>query len=142
MGAIMNGIKVHGGTRPYGGTFLTFSDYMRGAVRLAALMRRAGRSTSGPTTPSAWARTAPPISRSSTSPRCGPSPGLDVVRPADANETAACWAAILRNKDRPAGLILSRQTLPIVPRGEDGFADTAGRGQGRVHAQGSEARPT
>ena len=61
-------------------------------------------------------------------------PGLDVVRPADANETAACWAEVLRHKDRPAGLILTRQALPIVPRGADGFADTSGRGQGCVRA--------
>ena len=52
-------------------------------------------------------------------------PGLDVVRPADANETAAAWAAILKNNDRPAGLALTRQALPIFPRGEDGFADTS-----------------
>ena len=84
---ILNGIALEGLTRPYGGTFLVFSDYMRGAVRLAAI--RASRSpTCGPTTPSASARTAPPTSRSSTSPPCAPCPGLDVVRPADANETA------------------------------------------------------
>jgi transketolase len=52
-------------------------------------------------------------------------PGLDVVRPADANETAAAWAVILKNKDRPAGLALTRQAVPIFPRGEDGFADTS-----------------
>ena len=53
-----------------------------------------------------------------------------MVRPSDANETAAAWAAILNNTDRPAGLILSRQNLPIVPRGEDGFADTSGVAKG------------
>ena len=73
MGSIMNGIAVHGGTRPYGGTFLVFSDYMRGAVRLSALMRLRSP-TCGRTTPSASARTARPTSRSSTWPRCGPSP--------------------------------------------------------------------
>ena len=51
-------------------------------------------------------------------------PGLDVVRPADANETAACWRAILEHTDRPAGIVLSRQNLPVFPRGEDGFTDT------------------
>ena len=124
MGAIMNGIKVHGGTRPYGGTFLTFSDYMRGAVRLSALMR----------VPVTYVWTHDSIGLGGDGPTHQPIehlaalrtiPGLDVVRPADANETAACWAQILRNSDRPAGLILSRQALPIVPRGSDGFADTA-----------------
>jgi transketolase len=129
MGAIMNGIKVHGGTRPYGGTFLTFSDYMRGAVRLSALMR----------VPVTYVWTHDSIGLGEDGPTHQPVehlaalraiPGLDVVRPADANETAACWAAILKNGDRPAGLILSRQNLPIVPRGQDGFADTSGVAKG------------
>jgi len=124
MGAIMNGIKVHGGTRPYGGTFLTFSDYMRGAVRLSALMR----------VPVTYVWTHDSIGLGEDGPTHQPIehlaalrtiPGLDVVRPADANETAASWAAILKNGDRPAGLILSRQNLPIVPRGTDGYADTS-----------------
>ncbi|SDU94375.1 transketolase [Microlunatus sagamiharensis] len=129
MGAILNGIKVHGGTRPYGGTFLTFSDYMRGAVRLSALMRvpvtyvwthdSIGLGEDGPT--------HQPIEHVSSLRLI---PGLDVVRPADANETAASWAAILKNKDRPAGLILSRQNLPIVPRGTDGYATTEGVARG------------
>ena len=123
MGAIMNGIKVHGGTRPYGGTFLTFSDYMRGAVRLSALMR----------VPVTYVWTHDSIGLGEDGPTHQPIehvaalrtiPGLDVVRPADANETAACWSAILHNSDRPAGLILSRQNLPIVPRGTDGYATT------------------
>ncbi|GAA1433852.1 transketolase [Microlunatus lacustris] len=129
MGAIMNGIKVHGGTRPYGGTFLTFSDYMRGAVRLSALMR----------VPVTYVWTHDSIGLGEDGPTHQPVehlaalraiPGLDVVRPADANETAAAWAQILRNGDRPAGLILSRQNLPIVPRGTDGYADTSGVAQG------------
>ena len=124
MGSIMNGIKVHGGTRPYGGTFLTFSDYMRPPVRLAALMRipvtfvwthdSIGLGEDGPT--------HQPIEHISA---LRTIPGFDVVRPTDANETAACWVQILRNTDRPAGLLLSRQALPIVPRGADGFADTS-----------------
>jgi transketolase len=64
-----------------------------------------------------------------------------VVRPSDANETAACWAAILKNKDRPAGLILSRQNLPIVPRGTDGFADTSGVAKGGYILKDAEATP-
>ena len=124
MGAIMNGIKVHGGTRPYGGTFLTFSDYMRGAVRLSALMR----------VPVTYVWTHDSIGLGEDGPTHQPIehlaalraiPGLDVVRPMDANETSACWAAVLHHTDRPSGLILSRQNLPIVPRGSDGFADTS-----------------
>ncbi len=138
MGAIMNGIKVHGGTRPYGGTFLTFSDYMRGAVRLSALMR----------VPVIYVWTHDSIGLGEDGPTHQPIehvaalraiPGLDVVRPSDANETAASWAAILKNKDRPAGLILSRQNLPIVPRGEDGFADTSGVAKGAYVLKDSSA---
>jgi transketolase len=124
MGAIMNGIKLHGGLRPYGGTFLIFSDYMRPAVRLAALMEL----------PVIYVWTHDSIGLGEDGPTHQPIehlaalraiPGLDVVRPADANETAAVWATILENKDRPAGLALTRQAVPIFPRGEDGFADTS-----------------
>jgi transketolase len=124
MGSIMNGMKLHGGLRPYGGTFLIFSDYMRPAVRLAALMKL----------PVTYVWTHDSIGLGEDGPTHQPIehlaalraiPGLDVVRPADANETAAAWAAILKNNDRPAGLALTRQAVPIVPRGEDGFADTS-----------------
>ncbi|MFL6026799.1 MAG: transketolase [Friedmanniella sp.] len=140
MGAILNGIKVHGGTRPYGGTFLTFSDYMRGAVRLSALMR----------VPVIYVWTHDSIGLGEDGPTHQPIehlaalraiPGLDVVRPSDANETSACWAAILKNGDRPAGLILSRQNLPIVPRGADGFADTSGVAKGAYILKDSEGTP-
>ncbi|MBA8794261.1 transketolase [Friedmanniella endophytica] len=129
MGAILNGIKAHGGTRPYGGTFLTFSDYMRGAVRLSALMKL----------PVTYVWTHDSIGLGEDGPTHQPIehlaalraiPGLDVVRPADANETAAAWKTILEHKDRPAGLILTRQNLPIVPRGTDGYADTEGVARG------------
>ncbi|MCR1782936.1 transketolase [Nocardioides carbamazepini] len=123
MGAIMNGIAVHGGTRVFGGTFLTFSDYMRGAVRVGALMQAPvvhvwthdsiGLGEDGPT--------HQPIEHLAA---LRAIPGLDVVRPADANETAAAWLQILRNNDRPAGLILSRQNVPTFPRGTDGYATT------------------
>ena len=115
MGSILNGIALHGGTRPYGGTFLTFSDYMRGAVRLAALMKL----------PVTYVWTHDSIGLGEDGPTHQPIehlaalraiPGLDVVRPADANETAVAWRTILENIDRPAGLILSRQNLPIVDR--------------------------
>ena len=140
MGAILNGIKVHGGTRPYGATFLTFSDYMRPAVRLSALMR----------VPVLYIWTHDSIGLGEDGPTHQPIehlaalraiPGLDVVRPADANETAACWAEVLRHKDRPAGLILTRQALPIVPRGEDGFADTSGVAKGAYVLRDGEGDP-
>ncbi|GAA4825773.1 transketolase [Nocardioides caeni] len=123
MGAIMNGIAVHGGTRVFGGTFLTFSDYMRGAVRVGALM--------GAPVVHVWTHDS--IGLGEDGPTHQPIehvaalraiPGLDVVRPADANETAAAWLQVLRNSDRPAGLILSRQNVPTFPRGTEGFATT------------------
>ena len=124
MGAIMNGIAVHGGTRVFGGTFLTFSDYMRPAVRLAALMQL----------PVTYVWTHDSIGLGEDGPTHQPIehvaalraiPGLDVVRPADANETAAAWKAVLEHNDRPAGLCLSRQNVPTFPRGEDGYSDTS-----------------
>ena len=111
MGAIMNGITLHGGTRVFGGTFLTFSDYMRGAVRLAALMKL----------PVTYVWTHDSIGLGEDGPTHQPIehlaalraiPGLDVVRPADANETAVAWRTIIEHTDRPAGLVLSRQNLP------------------------------
>ncbi|MBM9434104.1 transketolase [Flaviflexus equikiangi] len=115
MGAIVNGIALQGTTRPYGGTFLVFSDYMRGAVRLAALMGA----------PSTFVWTHDSIGVGEDGPTHQPIehlwalraiPGLDVVRPADANETAYAWRGILERNDRPAGLILSRQGLPVFDR--------------------------
>ena len=113
MGAIMNGIALHGGTRVYGGTFLVFSDYMRGAVRLAALMKlpvtyvwthdSIGLGEDGPT--------HQPVEHLSS---LRAVPGLDVVRPADANETAACWQTVLGHLDRPAALALTRQNVPTL----------------------------
>ena len=140
MAAIMNGIKAHGGTRPYGATFLTFSDYMRGGVRLSALMRL----------PVTYVWTHDSIGLGEDGPTHQPIehlaalraiPGLDVVRPADANETAAAWKQILLNGDRPAGLILTRQALPIVPRGTDGFATTDGVAKGGYVLKDSDEAP-
>ncbi|RZT17684.1 transketolase [Kribbella sp. VKM Ac-2569] len=123
MGSVLNGITLHGLTRPYGGTFLVFSDYMRPSVRLAALMQlpvtyvwthdSIGLGEDGPT--------HQPIEHLSA---LRAIPGLDVVRPGDANETAAAWATILEHTDRPAGLALTRQNVPTFPRGTDGFATT------------------
>jgi transketolase len=127
MGGILNGITLHGLTRPYGGTFLVFSDYMRPAVRLAALMElpvtfvwthdSIGLGEDGPThqpVEHLWALRA--------------IPGLDVVRPADANETAVAWRAILEHSDRPAGLCLTRQKLPVIDRDTTANADGTARG--------------
>ncbi|NEK85161.1 transketolase [Blastococcus saxobsidens] len=127
MGAVMNGIALHGGTRVYGGTFLTFSDYMRGAVRLAALMQL----------PVTYVWTHDSIGLGEDGPTHQPIehfaalraiPGLDVVRPADANEVAVAWRTVLENNDRPAGLLLSRQNLPVYDRSEFGSAEGTARG--------------
>jgi transketolase len=113
MGSVMNGITLHGGTRVYGGTFLVFSDYMRPPVRLAALMKL----------PTIYVWTHDSIGLGGDGPTHQPIehlaalraiPGLDVVRPADANETAAVWKATLQLTDRPIALILSRQNLPVL----------------------------
>lgn len=123
MGAIMNGITADRLTRVFGGTFLTFSDYMRGAVRVAALSKL----------PVTYVWTHDSIGLGEDGPTHQPiehlaalraMPGLDVVRPADANETVAAWLAILHHTDRPAALALTRQNVPVFPRGDDGFAGT------------------
>jgi transketolase len=127
MGAVMNGITLHGGTRVYGGTFLTFSDYMRGAVRLAALMQL----------PVTYVWTHDSIGLGEDGPTHQPiehfaalraMPGLDFVRPADANETVVAWRTILEHNDRPAGLALSRQNLPVFDRSTMNSADGVARG--------------
>mgnify|MGYP001552060951 CR=1 FL=1 len=127
MGAIMNGITLHGGTRVFGGTFLTFSDYMRGSVRLAALMKL----------PVTYVWTHDSIGLGEDGPTHQPIehlaslraiPGLDVVRPADATETAIAWRTVIEHTDRPAGLILSRQNLPVIDRSTHASADGVARG--------------
>jgi transketolase len=118
MGAILNGIALHGPTRAYGGTFLIFSDYMRPAVRLAALMQ----------TPSIFVWTHDSVALGEDGPTHQPVeqlatlraiPGLDIVRPADANETAWAWKTILERREGPAGIALSRQNLPVMERGSE-----------------------
>ncbi|MDT4926240.1 MAG: transketolase [Pseudonocardiales bacterium] len=125
MGAIINGITVHGGTRVYGGTFLVFSDYMRPPVRLAALMQ----------IPSIFVWTHDSIGLGGDGPTHQPIehlaalravPGLDIVRPADANETAVCWRATLEKTDGPIGLVLSRQNLPVLDPAKTGDAVKGG----------------
>ena len=131
MGAVMNGIALHGGTRVYGGTFLVFSDYMRGAVRLAALMKL----------PVTYVWTHDSIGLGEDGPTHQPIehlaslravPGLDVVRPADANETAVAWRTILERGSTaqagPAGLCLTRQNVPTFDRTVFASAEGTARG--------------
>jgi transketolase len=117
MGSILNGIALHGGTRPYGGTFLVFSDYMRPSVRLAALMEL----------PVTFVWTHDSIGLGEDGPTHQPIehlwslrniPGLEVVRPGDANETVVAWRTILE-RARPAALCLTRQNLPVFDRSGD-----------------------
>ena len=115
MAAIMNGLALHGGYIPYGGTFLTFSDYSRNAIRMAALMKQRivhvfthdsiGLGEDGPTHQSIEHAASLRLI-----------PGLDVWRPADTAETAIAWAVALENRERPTALLLSRQNLPYLPK--------------------------
>jgi transketolase len=115
MAAIMNGITLHGGHIPYGGTFLTFSDYSRNAIRMAALMKRRvihvfthdsiGLGEDGPTHQSVEHAASLRLI-----------PNLDVWRPADTAETVMAWTLALGNRTRPSALLLSRQTLPYLPK--------------------------
>jgi transketolase len=117
MGSILNGIVLHGNTRAFGGTFLIFSDYMRPAVRLAALMG----------VPSIFVWTHDSVALGEDGPTHQPIeqlatlraiPNLDIVRPADGNETAYAWKTVLERRQGPSGLALSRQNLPVYARGE------------------------
>jgi len=115
MAAIMNGLALHGGFIPYGGTFLTFSDYSRNAIRMAALMQlrvihvfthdSIGLGEDGPTHQSIEHAASLRLI-----------PGLDVWRPADTAETVVAWACALENRHRPSALLLSRQNLPYAPK--------------------------
>jgi transketolase len=139
MGAILNGIVLHGGTRPYGATFLIFSDYMRPAVRLAALMKlpvvyvwthdSVGLGEDGPT--------HQPVEHLSA---LRAIPGLDVVRPGDANETAWAWRMALEHTDRPTALCLTRQNLPVFDRSTMAPADGVVKG-GYTLLDASDGQP-
>ena len=127
MGAIVNGIKLHGPTRPFGGTFLIFSDYMRPAVRLAALMD----------IPSVFVWTHDSVALGEDGPTHQPIeqlaqlrgiPGMITLRPADANETAEAWKVALSQTDRPSCIVLSRQPLPTVDRKVYGSAEGTSKG--------------
>ena len=117
MAAILNGIVLHGKTRAFGGTFLIFSDYMRPAVRLAALMK----------VPSIFVWTHDSVALGEDGPTHQPIeqlatlraiPGLDIVRPGDANEVAQAWKTMLERREGPAGIALTRQNIPVFKRGE------------------------
>ncbi len=139
MGLILNGIALERLTRPYGGTFLVFSDYMRASARLAALQKlpvtfvwthdSIGLGEDGPT--------HQPIEHLAS---LRAIPDLDVVRPADANETAVAWATILGHRDRPAGLCLSRQALPVLDRRRYAAARGTAKG-GYVLAEATGGTP-
>ena len=148
MGAILSGMALHGGIKPYGGTFLVFADYMRPAIRLAALMGL----------PVIYVFTHDSIAVGEDGPTHQPVehlaslraiPGLTVIRPADATETAAAWRVAVTSKDRPVALALTRQKLPILDRavlpeaqslakGAYILADSTGKPDILLMASGSE----
>jgi transketolase len=148
MGAILSGMALHGGIKPYGGTFLVFADYMRPSIRLAALMGL----------PVIYVFTHDSIAVGEDGPTHQPVehlaslraiPGLTVIRPADATETAAAWRVAVESKDRPVALALTRQKLPVLDRsvlpdaqslakGAYILADAAGKPDILLIASGSE----
>jgi len=146
MGAILNGIVLHGPTRPFGGTFLIFSDYMRPPVRLAALMD----------IPTIFVWTHDSVALGEDGPTHQPIeqlatlraiPNFAVVRPADANETSVVWLEMLRRTAGPAGIALTRQNIPVFARGDgeasgDEFASAAGAAKGAyVLAEAANGEP-
>ncbi|SDE63325.1 transketolase [Rhodococcus tukisamuensis] len=139
MGSILNGIALHGPTRPYGGTFLVFSDYMRPAVRLAALMK----------TPAIYVWTHDSIGLGEDGPTHQPIehlaalraiPNVAVIRPGDANETAHAWKTALENKTGPSALALTRQDIPVLEGTKDKAVDGVARGA-YVLAEASTGTP-
>jgi len=151
MAAALNGMSLHGGLRVYGSTFFVFTDYLRPAVRLSALMKQ----------PVIYVLTHDSIAVGEDGPTHEPieqlasiraMPDLTVIRPADGNETSAAWAVALRNTERPVALVLSRQNLPILPgtaeKAREGVAKGAyvlseaegGQSAGILIATGSEVQ--
>lgn len=133
MGSILNGMSLHGLVRPFGGTFLVFSDYMRGAVRLSALMNL----------PVTYVWTHDSIGLGEDGPTHQPVehiaalraiPNFDVIRPADANEVVAAWREIIIRK-RPVGILLSRQNLPVIDRSKFAPASLVSRGAYSLNSQ-------
>ncbi|MCU6710900.1 transketolase [Paenibacillus sp. J5C_2022] len=151
MAAAMNGISLHRGLKIYGGTFFVFTDYLRPAVRLSALMKQ----------PVVYVLTHDSIAVGEDGPTHEPIeqlasirviPGLTVIRPADGNETSAAWAYALENKDNPVALVLTRQNLPILEGTVTGARDNMRKGayvvsdaadgkpQAQIIATGSEVQ--
>jgi len=137
MGGILNGIALHGLSKPFGGTFLVFSDYMRGSVRLAALMN----------VPVTFVWTHDSIGLGEDGPTHQPVehvaslrliPNLAVIRPSDANETAIAWREVITRR-KPAGFALSRQNLPVIDRTI--FASAEGVAQGAYVVSDSSGTP-
>ncbi|WP_415274794.1 transketolase [Aquiluna sp. Uisw_065] len=139
MGAILNGITLSGHSRVFGGTFLVFSDYMRPSVRLAALMGIAP----------IYVWTHDSVALGEDGPTHQPIehlnalrliPNLDIVRPADANETSQAWLQVLKNKNNPAGIVLTRQGLPVLDRSE-GFGQADQVSKGAYVYAGQDSKP-
>lgn len=139
MGAILNGLAVHGGIIPFGATFLTFSDYLRPSIRLAALMDvqvfyvfthdSIGMGEDGPT--------HQPVEQVAS---LRAVPGLIVIRPGDANETAVAWRVAMETRDRPVALVLTRQDVPTLDRKQ--FASAEGLRRGAyILADAPQAKP-
>jgi transketolase len=140
MASVLNGMSLHGGVRPFGGTFLVFSDYMRPAIRLAALMDQ----------PAIYVFTHDSVWVGEDGPTHQPVehalalraiPNLVVLRPADANETAAAWKVALERDTGPTALLLSRQGLPVLPGARAHGAEGVSRGA-YVVADGEGTEPT
>ena len=134
MAAILNGMSLHGGIRPFGGTFLVFADYMRPSIRLAALMEQ----------PVIYVFTHDSIWVGEDGPTHQPVehlaslravPGLAVVRPADLNETSAAWRVAVERREGPTALILTRQKLPVLEGTVDRASDGVARGAYVVHGE-------
>lgn len=142
MGSILNGMSVHGGVRPYGATFMVFSDYMRPAIRLAALMKQ----------PVIYVFTHESIAVGEDGPTHQPVehlaalraiPNLLVIRPGDANETAEAWRVALESKDSPVMLALTRQDIPVLDRAGQNLAPASDLAKGAyilAEAQGGDPR--
>jgi transketolase len=140
MGAVVNGMAYHGGVIPYGSTFLVFSDYMRGAVRLSALARLG----------SIWVYTHDSIGVGEDGPTHQPVehflalraiPDLLFIRPGDANETAWAWKIAIRNRHRPTAMALTRQNVPTLDRSVYASAEGLTRGAYVLNTRAGAARP-
>jgi transketolase len=140
MGAILSGMALHRGIRPYGGTFMVFADYMRPSIRLAALMKL----------PVIYVFTHDSIAVGEDGPTHQPVehlaslriiPNLLVIRPADAIETADAWRQAILSKDRPVALILSRQKLEIISKGENTHLSDSNLANGAYVVSGSVEKP-